>query len=93
MAATSTLIEILSGSISYDSSWAIYAEKIDGKFTDESPARFGQRVFENGGVLDDCELFAVNETACDSREEYTEGDEEFNAEWAGQFIEEVNEAQ
>lgn len=43
-------------SIQYDSSWGIYAEKIDGQFRADSPARYGQRQFENGGVLDECEF-------------------------------------
>lgn len=51
----STLIEILTNTLQYDNQWGIYAEKIDGKFTPESPARFGQSQFENGGVLDNKE--------------------------------------
>jgi hypothetical protein len=88
----STLIEYLTDSLSYDSSWAIYAEKIDGKWKPESPARFGQRIFENGGLIDDCELFNTNESIVDAREAYTESDDDFIQEWAEHYIEEMNEA-
>lgn len=58
-----TLIEMLENGMEYGSSWAIYAKRIDGEFKPESPARCGQRVFENGGLGDECQLFADNETA------------------------------
>ena len=90
MSATRTLLDILSGDMSYDSYWGIYAEKIDGKFEPESPARFGQRQFENGGMLDNCEYFSNNESACDDRQSYTDGDDDFNQEWAYEYIEEMN---
>lgn len=93
MAAKSTLIEYLTDSISYDNSWAIYAEKVNGKWTPESPARFGQRIFENGGLNDDCDLFNTNESIVDARETYTDGDGDFVQEWAEQYIEEMNEAE
>lgn len=48
-----TLIEILTGGLEYNSTWAIYAERIDSEFKPESFARFGQTQFENGGVLDE----------------------------------------
>ena len=48
----------LASNISYDSSWGIWAELIDGKFTADSQARYGQRQFENGGVLDGFEFVA-----------------------------------
>jgi hypothetical protein len=60
---TKSLIDILTGTLNGDSSWGIYAEKMDGEFKAESPARFGQRQFKNGGLSDDCELFANNEYA------------------------------
>lgn len=92
-----TLKEILSGSLSYDSSWAVYAEKNDGEFKPESPARFGQTVFENGGMLDDCEYFGTNEIICDSRAEWLDGDDDddgsFTADWVDQHIDEVNSIQ
>ena len=87
-----TLIEILTGSISYDSSWAIYAEKIDGEFHNESPARFGQRQFEDGGLLDECEFFATNDAAWDAIENWCDGseDESIREEGAEQYIADVN---
>lgn len=41
--------------IQYDSSWAIWA---DTPFTPDSEARYGQRQFEQGGVLDSKSFFA-----------------------------------
>jgi len=93
VAQKSTLIEYLIDSLSYDSSWGIYAEKIGGVFKPESPARFGQSIFENGGLLDDCEFFGNNESIVDAREAYTEGDDDFTQEWAEHYIEEMNEAE
>lgn len=81
-----TLIEILTGFISYDSSWAIYAQKIDGEFREESPARFGQRQFDNGGLLDDCEFFSANDIAVDAIEQWCDGTR------ANPLIYEVNNA-
>lgn len=75
-----TLILLLSGSITYDSNWAIYAQRINGEFKPESPARFGQRSFENGGILDGCELFVSNEQVCERR-----------ALWFGTFSEGLKE--
>lgn len=89
----STLIEYLTDSLSYDNSWAIYAEKIDGQWKPESPARFGQRVFENGGLVDDCQLFNSNDSIVDARETYTDGDDDFVQEWAEQYIQDMNEAE
>lgn len=88
-----TLIDCLTGGLSYDRSWAVYAEKINGEWKAESPARFGQKIFENGGLLDDCELFGDNETLVDAREEYTEGDDDFFEEWAYACIQEMNEVE
>ena len=44
--------------ISYDSSWGIWAELIDGKFIADSQGRYGQSQFENGGLLDGFEFFS-----------------------------------
>ena len=41
--------------IQYDSSWGIWAST---PFTPDSDARYGQRQFENGGLLDGKEFFA-----------------------------------
>lgn len=86
-----TLIQILTGSVSYDSSWSVYAEKINGEFVGESPARFGQNQFENGGLLDDCEFFASNERIVELIESWSEGDADFAEEAAEMLISEINE--
>jgi hypothetical protein len=84
----------LTDSLSYDSSWGIWAEKINGKFDlDNSEARFGQFLFENGGMDDSYELVGNNASLTDSRDNYCgtdEGCEDFYEEWAEQFIEELN---
>lgn len=84
---TTTLIEAIQ-TIGYDISWAIYAERIDGEFTADSPARIGQRQFENGGVLDDAEYFANGERIGDLM---AEGEEGFKAETASWIIDQLNE--
>lgn len=95
-----TLIDILTGTLTYSNQWAIYAERIDGKFAPESPARLGQRQYDNGGVWDNCEQFANNEYATDQMWNYlgrtdgrdedtiTANDEREAAEW---LIEKINE--
>lgn len=60
-----TLLEILSEGLTCDFNLAIYAQKLNGKFTPESPARFGQRCFENDGILDEYEFFMSNEQVND----------------------------
>ncbi|WP_088893185.1 hypothetical protein [Leptolyngbya ohadii] len=91
MATSKTLLQILTGGISYDQSWAIYAERINGEFKPESPARFGQRIFENGGVNDDCEIFTVNDQAVEFINCYTEGDDDFLEEAALELIQHEND--
>ncbi len=96
-----TLIGILTGTLNYHSLWGIYAEKIDGEFKPESPARLGRRRFDNGGLSDNCELFANNEYAIDQMDSYlghTDWDEETTSESdaieAGEYlIERINEQQ
>ena len=92
-----TLKSILSGSLSYESSWAVYAEKIDGQFEPESPARFGQPIFENGGMLDDCEMFGVNTHLADSLSEWLDGSEDgdgsFTDSWIDEHIGLINSVQ
>lgn len=87
----------LTGSLSYDQSWGIWAEKIDGKFDlEESDARFGQFAFENGGLLDDYELVGDNVSLTDSRDNYCgtdEGCEEFYEEWVLDFLQTLNQAE
>lgn len=88
-----TLKSYLTGSLSYDSSWGVWAEKMDGKFELDSDARLGQFVFENGGMADDYELVGSNESLTDSRDNYCgtdEGCEDFYEEWAQNFIQELN---
>lgn len=70
----SKLLKDLVSSISYDSSWGIWAELIEGKFTSESQARYGQRQFENGGLLDGFEFFADGVQIRDHADD-----------WAGEF--------
>jgi hypothetical protein len=65
-----TLTEILAGTLSCDSSFGIWAEKIGGEFTSDSPARFGQVQFENSGLLDGMEFFSRNDLAVDSMSSY-----------------------
>lgn len=91
-----TLKTYLTGTLSYDSSWGIWAEKIDGKFELESDARFGQFVFENGGMADEYELVGDNVSLTDSRDNYCgtdEGCEDFYEEWAIDFLQTLNEQQ
>lgn len=71
------LLKDINQSISCDSSLAVYAEKINGQFQLNSECRFGQRVFENGGVLDDCELFMVNDAIVHELLLYADNDEEW----------------
>jgi hypothetical protein len=71
-----TLMEILTGTLDYSSQWGIYAERRDGKFQADSPARYGQRQFENGGLLDEKEYFLNNESATDHMSAYLEGVDE-----------------
>jgi hypothetical protein len=68
-----TLLDILTGDLAYDSSWAVYAERIDGEFRPESPARIGQRRFESGGWLDEYYFFASNKRILDFVETCFEG--------------------
>lgn len=84
---TLTLIEAIK-TIGYDNNWAIYAEKIDGEFRADSPARFGQRQFDNGGVIDDAEYFANGERIGDLM---AEGEDGFEAETASWIIDQLNE--
>lgn len=52
-----TLVEAIQ-KISYDSNLAVYAMR---PFTPDSEARIGQIQFDNGGILDDMEIFANGE--------------------------------
>jgi hypothetical protein len=82
----------LASNISYDSYWGIWAELIDGKFSADSQARYGQRQFENGGLLDGFEFFADGEKIGDSISEYCDGDDDFKDEAISELIDSVNES-
>ena len=86
-----TLLQILTNGIGYDDSWAIYAQRINGEFKPESPARFGQRIFENGGLLDNCEIFESNMNAVEFINNYTDGDDDFLEEAALELIQHNND--
>lgn len=91
-----TLRDYLIGSLWYDKSRGIWAEKVNGKFELESNARFGEFVFDNGGMLDDYELVGNNMFISDSRDKYCGTDEdceEFYEEWAINFLQDLNEEQ
>lgn len=92
-----TLKELLSRDLDISRDWAIYAEKIDGKFEEESEARFGKIEFENGGVLDNKEFVERNEVIENQKFNWLDGeiedDELKNSmveEWISQFLDEIN---
>ncbi len=85
-----TLLEILTGPIPYDSQMGVWAEKVNGKFNPQSPARVGQRCFENGGVLDNFSYVWNCESISENREKFTEGDESFILEWFYEFLDYEN---
>lgn len=88
-----TLQELIKGGLSYDRNWHVYAEKIDGKFCLNSKARFGQAIFENGGLMDNYEYFGNNEDIVDFIATYTDGDNEYIDEAIEELIWQVNEEQ
>lgn len=57
--------------IGYDNSWGIWAEI---PFAPNSEARFGQGIFENGGLLDDKAFFADGERCGDFVSDYLDGE-------------------
>jgi hypothetical protein len=85
-----TLLEILTGPIPYDSQMGVWAEKVNGEFTPQSPARLGQRCFENGGMLDNFSYIWNCESISENREKFTEGDESFILEWFYEFLDYEN---
>lgn len=84
-----TLLEVLTDYQIYDSSLAVYAQKINGEFTPDSPARIGSLYFENGGILDEMEIFLNCESLALEKENYTDGLEGFEREWAEDFLSQV----
>ena len=73
--------------ISYDDSWGIWAE---APFTPDSEARFGQAIFENGGLLDDKAFFADGAQCGEFVADYCDGEDVagLGAEAACEMIEE-----
>ncbi len=65
-----TLLKDLVTKIQDSSQWAIYAGSTDP----DADARYGQRQFENGGLLDDKKYIIDGEGANLALMEYTEGD-------------------
>ena len=76
-----TLIEAIEG-ITYSRQWGIWASLEEGKFSEDSEARYGQKCYQNGGILDDYEFFGNGESIHD-----------FLAEWGGiiDLIDNANE--
>ena len=67
--ATMTLREAIV-KIAYDNNWGIWAEV---PFTPDSEARIGQRVFENGGPVDEKVFFADGEVCGNFISNYLDG--------------------
>ena len=76
----------------YEDSWGIWAE---APFTPDSPARYGQRQFENGGLLDSKVFFASGTRCGDFLAEYCPRDDEGNLDYMGEgadaLIEEIEQ--
>lgn len=91
------LIEALLN-IQYDSSWGIWAELIDGKLQEDSEARYGQKIFENGGLLDDKVYVCDGQQIGDWLTEWlgctpnSENAPELDPYWIDEYLGELNEA-
>jgi len=87
------LAEALSD-VQYDRNWGVYAEKIDGRFDVASPARYGQTIFENGGLLDDMTFVCNGEAPSDWAVEWCDGEVTDDV-WddLDVFIDEINDSQ
>ena len=87
------LAEALSD-VQYDRSWGVYAEKIDGRFEITSPARYGQTIFENGGLLDEMQFVCNGESPSDWAVEWCDGEVTDDV-WddVDVFIDEINGSQ
>lgn len=69
--------------ISYSQQWGIWASlDEEGKFSPDSEARYGQKCFENGGMIDNLHFFGNGENI-----------QEFLSEWGDidELIENFNE--
>jgi hypothetical protein len=78
--------------IQYDSNWGVWAELIDGQLKPESKARYGQKIFENGGVLDDSVFVCNGETAGDHISEWEDDNGDLVDGWFDELIDLINDA-
>jgi hypothetical protein len=78
--------------IQYDSNWGIWAELIDGQLKPESKARYGQVIFENGGVLNDDVFVCDGETAGDVISEWKDENGDLDNGWFDELIDLINDA-
>ena len=94
-----TLIEALQ-TIQYDSSWGIWAELSEadengdgGGVFESSRARFGQKCFENGGLLDGWVFICNGEWPADRLVEWCDGSDECEWDWqfTDQLLQDINE--
>jgi hypothetical protein len=80
---TADTLKNLVSNISYDSSWGIWAELVDGQFTANSQSRYGQRQFDNGGLLDGFEFFADGVQVRDHADDFAgELDLSLSSQWS-----------
>lgn len=70
--------------IGYDDSWGIWAEV---PFSPEGEARIGQRIFENGGLLDEKVFFATGTECGDFLAEHCPPDEERESDYIYECVE------
>jgi hypothetical protein len=81
-----SLIHTIQQGLTYSSSWGIWAKPVRGKgIVIDSPCRFGQRCFENGGLPDGWWFVGSNKHLIDSLWEYCEDDQD--AIWDPDIIE------
>jgi hypothetical protein len=78
--------------IQYDTSWGIWAELIDGELTGESEARYGQRIFDNGGLMDDKVFVCHGQVAGDHLAEWRDEDGDLVYGWLEEFLGPLNDA-
>lgn len=60
-----TLIQILSGDLSYDSNWEVIAQEINGEIVNESPAKFESSQFLKNGIPEGWQAIIDNAAYCD----------------------------
>jgi hypothetical protein len=66
-----TVASIIKSGVSYDSSWAIYADDCSAN----AEARIGQTQFDNGGLLDDKKFICTGQQLGDAIQRWTDGEE------------------